>query len=104
MVGLNVGLDVEGSGAVARAIGDLGGAKAACGGRDVDGFEKAGFAGAIAPQQEVRTGAGLPGEGLQVPEVASGEPGEQRSDPVRFSQILIGMMTQRYRVSGPSCG
>ncbi len=85
MIGLNVGLDVEGSGAVARAIGDLGGAKAARGGRDVDGFEKAGFAGAIAPQQEVRTGAGLPGEGLQVPEVASGEPGEQRSDPVRFA-------------------
>jgi hypothetical protein len=86
------------------AVGDLGGAKAARGGRDVDGFEETRLAGSIASQEEVRAGTGLPGEGLQVPEVAGGEASEQRSDPVKSGQIRMGMMTQRYRVSGPSWG
>ena len=101
MIGLDVRLHVKGAGAVMHAVGDLGGAEAARGGRDVDGFEEARLAGTIAPQEEVGAGAGLPGEGLQVPEVAGREPGEQR---VRSGQIRMGMMTQRYRVSGPSCG
>jgi hypothetical protein len=78
VIGLDVRLDVEGGGAVARAVGDLGGTKAASGGGDVDGFEETGLAGAVAPQEKMRAGTGLPGEGLQVPEVAGGEAGEQR--------------------------
>jgi len=83
MVGLNIRLDMKGSGAVAGAVRDLGSAKAARGGRDVDGFEEARLAGAVASEKEVRAGAGLPGQGLQISEVSGGEPGEQRSDPVR---------------------
>jgi hypothetical protein len=49
MVGLYVRLYVEGAGAMVHAVGDLGGAKAARGGRDVDGFEEARLAGSIAP-------------------------------------------------------
>ena len=81
MVGLDLRLNVEGAGAVARAVGDLRSAKAAGGGGDVDGFEETRLTGAVAAQEEMRAGTGLPGEGLQVPEVADGEASEQRSGP-----------------------
>src|SRR6185295_4615140 len=96
-VGLHLAADVEGAGAVARAVGDLGGAKAARGGEHVDGLQEARLARAVAAEQEMGAGRRAPGEGLEVAKVARGEMGER-------AQILIGMITQRYRASGPSIG
>ena len=53
-VGLDLPLDVEGAGAVPRAVADLGGAEAAGGGEHVDRLQQARLAGAVAAEQEMR--------------------------------------------------
>ncbi len=78
-LGLHLGDQAEGVGAVPDALGEARGAEAPGGGDGVGPFEEAGLAGAVAPHEEVPARAGLPGEMGEVAEGLGFEAGEQAS-------------------------
>jgi hypothetical protein len=76
---------------VAHAVGEARRAEALGGGEDVDGFEEAGLAGAVAAEEEVTAGLGLPGERLEVAEAAGGELAEQAGRRPRREGFRAGL-------------
>jgi hypothetical protein len=80
-VALDLAQELEGGGTVTGAVTELRGAEAPGGGEGVDRLEQAGLAGAVAAQQQVRAGARLPGQVLEVAEAAGFEAEEQRGLP-----------------------
>jgi len=86
----DLGGDEEALGAAPDAGRELRGTKAPRGRRQVDGFEQAGLAGAIAAEQEDAAGRGRPIERREVPKIAEAEALE-RGGP---RQMRMGMMMQ----------